>query len=120
MQFSDIALSKKEFSLLQRASEAVVHIPTGETIEWNRLADLDLIASDFVMHSNSGIRKGILDTARITSFGQSYLAYQKRREKELRLKSIWLPVLVTVITNVAICVLRWLFPPIVQWLANSP
>lgn len=58
----------------------------------------------------------------ITDFGRKALQDHensvKAQRRELWLKNAWIPILVTIATNLAIRALEWLFPLIQQWLSN--
>jgi hypothetical protein len=58
----------------------------------------------------------------LTDFGrkalQDYENSEKAQRRELWLKNAWIPILVTIATNLAIHALEWLSPLIQQWLSN--
>ncbi len=58
----------------------------------------------------------------ITDFGkvalQDHLVKKKSDKKQLFVKNAWMPIIVTLITNLLIDGVKWLFPLIQQWLAN--
>lgn len=72
---------------------------------------------------NGRVKIEMLGTYRLTENGQKFLQDygQKARSdrKELWLKNAWIPILVTLATNLVISGVKWLFPLIVQWLASS-
>ena len=55
-----------------------------------------------------------------------YLSHKGLHYKELSaldrrqtlLKSVWLPILVSIATNITVSVLQWLWPLIIQWLSS--
>lgn len=51
---------------------------------------------------------------------QDHELAQKSHRRELWLKNAWIPILVTVATNLAIRALGWLTPLIQGWLSNTP
>lgn len=60
----------------------------------------------------------------LTDFGrkslQDYENAIKAHHREMWLKNAWIPILVTVATNLVIRTLEWLFPLIQQWISNTP
>lgn len=54
----------------------------------------------------------------ITSDGLMYFDIKKHNGKELWIKNAWIPILVSVATNLVISGLKWLWPLIQQWLSN--
>ena len=60
---------------------------------------------------------------RITPRGElaldDYLAERKQHRKELLLKSVWMPILVSIAANIAIDGIRQLWPLIQQWLLHT-
>lgn len=65
-----------------------------------------------------------LGVYRITPKGEmaldDYLTEQRRRQKELLLKSVWMPILVSIAANLTIAGIRQLWPLIQQWLFHTP
>ena len=65
-----------------------------------------------------------LGAYRITPKGEialdDYLAERKQHRKELLLKSVWMPILVSIAANLTIAGIRQLWPLIQQWLSNTP
>lgn len=63
-----------------------------------------------------------LNIFHITDFGkatlQDHIAKKKADKKQLFLKNAWLPIIVTLFTNLIIDVAKWLLPLIQQWLSN--
>ena len=61
-----------------------------------------------------------IDAYRLTALGQKVLQdydfSTRRKRRELWLKSVWLPILVTLATNLAISGIKWLLPQIQEWL----
>ena len=61
---------------------------------------------------------------RITPKGEmaldDYLTEQRRHQKELLLKSVWMPILVSIAANLTIAGIRQLWPLIQQWLFHTP
>ncbi|QAT48546.1 hypothetical protein EQM14_01430 [Caproiciproducens sp. NJN-50] len=55
---------------------------------------------------------------RITPDGLMYFDVKKRRNKELWIKNAWIPILVSVATNLAINGLKWLWPLIQEWVSS--
>lgn len=69
------------------------------------------------LHRNLGVY-------RITPKGEialdDYLVERKRHWRELLLKSVWMPILVSIAANLTIAGIRQLWPLIQQWLSNTP
>ena len=65
-----------------------------------------------------------LGAYRITPKGEmaldDYLTEQRRHQKELLLKSVWMPILVSIAANLTIAGIRQLWPLIQQWLFHTP
>ena len=49
-----------------------------------------------------------------------YREYQHAKYRDLFLSSFWLPVLVSILTNLTIDALQWLLPLILQWFSTRP
>lgn len=64
-----------------------------------------------------------LGAYRITPKGEialdDYLAERKQHRKELLLKSVWMPILVSIAANLTIAGIRQLWPLIQQWLFHT-
>lgn len=58
----------------------------------------------------------------ITTLGkkalQDYETSQKQQKKDIWLKNVWTPILVTIITNLVISGIKWLLPLIQQYLSS--
>ena len=61
-------------------------------------------------------------TGRMTAsdLGRDYLIYYRQAQRDVWMKSVWLPILVTIITNLVILGIEWLLPQIQQWLSSIP
>ena len=55
----------------------------------------------------------------IADFYDTYRDYQREKRKNQFFESLWLPIAVSVVTNLAINGLQWLWPLLVQWCASS-
>ena len=49
-----------------------------------------------------------------------YHEYQHTKYRDLFLSSLWLPILVSILTNLTIVALQWLLPLILQWFSTHP
>lgn len=110
------------------ASDAKKALPDTGAVD-HRIAaltkhDVGLLAED-VDTDLSGTRelhRG-LGIYRITPKGEialgDYLAEQKQHRKELFLKSVWMPILVSIAANLTIAGIRQLWPLIQQWLFHT-
>lgn len=54
----------------------------------------------------------------LSHIGKNIKQFDREKRRELLLKSVLLPVTVTLLTNGAIYALKWLLPQILQWLSN--
>lgn len=111
------------------ASDAEKALPDTGAVE-HRIAalaklDVELLSED-VDTDLSGTRelhRG-LGVYRITPKGEitldDYLVERKRHRRELFLKSVWMPILVSIAANLTIAGIRQLWPLIQQWLSNTP
>ncbi len=54
----------------------------------------------------------------VSDFYRVYCEYKKDRFREMSLQSLWLPILVSVITTLTINALQWWLPLLVQWCAS--
>lgn len=60
------------------------------------------------------------DTYCISGFYWVYRAYQCSKHRALFLSSLWLPILVSIITNLTISALQRLWPLLLQWFSTHP
>lgn len=111
------------------ASDAEKALPDTGAVE-HRIAaltklDVGLLSED-VDTDLSGTRElhRSLGVYRITPKGEialdDYLVERKRHRRELFLKSVWMPILVSIAVNLTIAGIRQLWPLIQQWLSNTP
>lgn len=56
----------------------------------------------------------------ISQFGKAYLAGRKNEFKHILLKDVFIPIIVTLITNLLIFGIQWLLPLIQELLTNTP
>lgn len=56
----------------------------------------------------------------ISQFGKAYLAGRKNEFKHILLKDVFIPIIVTLITNLLIFGIQWLLPLIQGLLTNTP
>lgn len=56
----------------------------------------------------------------ISQFGKAYLAGRKNEFKHILLKDVFIPIIVTLITNLLIFGIQWLLPLIQGLLASTP
>lgn len=81
------------------------------------LYDMDLVRADTegVDPFNSPVRK---DTYCVSELYHIYLAYCSEKRFLLMLKSLWLPVFVSIFTTLAINGLQWSLPLLAEWFAS--
>ena len=71
----------------------------------------------------SFMRSGSQDRAAsfyLTHNGLHYFEYKRKNIFYLCLKSVWMPLTVSLLTNIIISVSKWLLPLIQQWLTHTP
>lgn len=54
----------------------------------------------------------------LSHMGKNSKQFDREKRRELLLKSVFLPIAVTLLTNGAISAIKWLLPQILQWLSN--
>ena len=114
---SKIVLTKTEKRLLRHISKHP-HTKCSREEIWP-LYEMDLVCPDTegVDAFNVPIQK---DTYCVSELYQIYQSYQAERRFWLMLKSLWLPIVVSVITNLTVDGIQWLSPLIRQWFASFP
>lgn len=112
-----IVLTKSEKRLLRYISKHP-HTKCARGEIWP-LYEMDLVHPDTegVDAFNSPIPK---DTYCVSELYQIYQSYRAEQNFWLMLKSLWLPIIVSVITTLAVNGLQWLLPMIAKWLTSSP
>ena len=113
MEFSNIRLTNREHRLLLQSMEKPVDVNAAP-----RLLRLKLTYEE-VTHI-PGYAPKATGLMSITNLGRDYLIYCRQRKKELWLKNAWIPILVTIVTNLIIDGLKCLSPQIQQWLSSIP
>lgn len=63
---------------------------------------------------------GEIMSVSISEFGKAYLAGRENAFKSILLKDVFIPIIVTLITNLLIFGIQWLLPLIQGLLANTP
>lgn len=56
----------------------------------------------------------------VSDFYLVYEEYLKDKRRDIMLSSLWLPIIVSIITTLVINALQWLWPLLAQWCASSP
>ncbi len=85
---------------------------------WN-LYELDLVKPD--TSGEDDFHQPIpKDTYCVSDFYWVYHEYQHTKYRDLFLSSLWLPILVSILTNLTIDALQWLLPLILQWFSTHP
>lgn len=82
----------------------------------NYLVDEDYLKY-FTFRSGFGDLKNI--GFQLSHKGKNLKEFNREKRRELLLKSVLLPIAVTLLTNGAISAIKWLFPQILQWLSNN-
>ena len=111
-----IILTKSEKRLLHRINKHP-HMKCSREEIWP-LYEMDLVRPDTegVDAFNAPIPK---DTYCVSELYQIYQSYRTEQRFWLILKSLWLPIVVSIITNLSTDGIQWLWPLIRQWLASS-
>ena len=111
-----IILTKSEKRLLRYISKHP-HTKCNREEIWP-LYEMDLVLPDTegVDAFNAPIPK---DTYCVSELYQLYQSYRTEQRFGLMLKSLWLPIVVSVITTLTVTGLQWLLPRLIQWLASS-
>nr|DAG67492.1 MAG TPA: hypothetical protein [Caudoviricetes sp.] len=77
------------------------------------LINMGLVDWDYIFNDKTREYEP-LGTCCVTPFYQVYREYRKDRFRELSLQSLWLPIVVSIITNLTVDVLQWLWPLIAR------
>ena len=122
--------------MLDRQSEKILELIQSK-YEGNTYADILIYPNDTGMHYSelstlclNLLKQGyICDTAlsyhqdeavqlTLTHEGLHYFELKNKEKRQLWLKSAWLPIIVTLATNLLVAVLKWLSPLILKWCTN--
>lgn len=111
-----IVLTKSEKRLLRYISKHP-HTKCDRGEIWP-LYEMDLVCPDTegVDAFNAPIPK---DAYCVSELYQIYQSYRAEQRFLLMLKSLWLPIVVSVITNLTVDGIQWLLPLIQQWFSSS-
>lgn len=101
MEISYIALTRTETKLLRKSVK--VPIPKDKC---RRLIRLNLV--DEITECNNGDMPKGTGLCRITDAGTDFLAYRKQFKKDILLENAWIPVVVSIITNLLTDGIQWL------------
>ena len=61
----------------------------------------------------------MLDTYCVTDFYRIYEEYLRQSRKSELFKSLWLPIIVSLVTTLTVNALQWLWPLLSRWFSNS-
>ena len=61
----------------------------------------------------------MLDTYCVTDFYRIYEEYLRQARKSELFKSLWLPIIVSLVTTLTVNALQWLWPLLSRWFSNS-
>lgn len=111
-----IVLTKSEKKLLRYISRHPHTKCSQRKIEPLYIMDLVQPDTNGVDALNSPVR---LDTYCVSDFYHVYMGYLAERRFDLMLKSIWLPIMVSILTNLSTDGIQWLLPLIREWFSNS-
>ena len=89
----------------------------------NPVPNSSYLSQDYGDVMDGNITKHVpLDRYRLTDSGRKFLQDNirttKSERRELWIKNAWIPILVTLATNLVISGVKWLFPLLTQWLAS--
>lgn len=107
----NVVLSAYEKRLLKTISRNP-HMPC-DFSDAQDLIRMGLIEPDGFFNKNSH-EFAPQETYHVTKFYTVYREYRKDRFRELSLQSLWLPIVVSIITNLTVDVLQWLWPLITR------
>ena len=122
--------------MLDKQSEKILKLIQSK-YEGNTYADILIYPNDTGMHYSelstlclNLLKHGyICDTAlsynqdeavqlTLTHEGLHYFELKHKGKRLLWLKSAWIPIIVTLVTNLLVAVLKWLSPQILEWCTN--
>lgn len=112
LSFDQIVLSKDELNFLKKlyiVDNWVVDSDLPESVEPTSLLELRLIEEQVIAGYPCYL---------ITDFGERYFRYVSRYGKEFWKKNVWIPVAVTLLTNVLLSAAKLLLPLILQWVSS--
>ena len=124
----DTAGTTDAFFSISSEWESAASIPFQALVDAAQVPSSDILAAVKYLAENSFIeyrrlhtKHGTINLAfHLTHTGLHYKEISASQTKNLLLKSVALPVAVSVITTLAINALQWLWPLIQQWLAHIP
>lgn len=113
----NIVLSAKDKELLKE----IKNHPHREC-DWNEVHSLrffELVSPDIDGIDGFGCP---IETSKyhVSDFYFVYEEYLKDKRRDMMLSSLWLPIIVSIITTLVINALQWLWPLLAQWCASSP
>lgn len=112
MEISYIALTRTETKILKKSAKTP--IPKNSCA---RLLRLDLVEEIMeYSHGDMPIETGLCE---ITDIGTDFLAYRKQFKKDILLENAWIPVVVSILTNLLTDGIQWLLPLIQQLFSNA-
>ena len=111
MDFDQIALTRSERAALKRSAKKTIPITCCA-----RLLRFHLVEEEY--EHKPGYQGKPLGICRITDKGRDYLLYSRQSRQLLYLKSMWLPIGLTLATNLILRLLEWLSPHIKEWFAH--
>lgn len=92
-------------------------------LEDNKLIDVqrEIIQSYLTPETRTihNVYGGIVSVS-ISEYGRAYLAGRKNEFKSVLLKDVFIPIIVTLVTNLLIFGIQWLLPLIQELLSNTP
>lgn len=112
MDFKDISLTFRERRALKRS--ALEYVP--ESPVHHRLIRLGLEIQEKRLVPGSMPKP----TGRVmaTEKGIDYLAYYRKERRDLWLKNAWIPIIVSIVTTVAVNYILPMLPSTIEWLAR--
>ena len=118
MNFETIFLNKNELKQL-KSLHRKISIPVEKSAlhspELSTLQRYEFIKADWLHTVEDDIYLG---TVSITKIGLDYLEYIQKGNILFWLKNAWIPIVVSLVTNLLVIALKLLLPQILQWLSS--
>ena len=111
MELSEIHLTRQEWKCLKTACSKAIPTDTAPRLLRCRLTYQETIRQPGLMPKPTGLMKA-------SDLGRDYLIYHRSVWRDFWLKSVCVPILVSIATTLVIHVSEGLLPRIQQWMAS--
>lgn len=111
MELSEIHLTRRERKCLETACFKAIPEDTAPRLLRFKLTYQETTHQPGLMPKPNGLM-------RASDLGRDYLVYHRSVWRDFWLKSVWVPILVSIATTLLIHVSEWLLPQIQQWMAS--